>query len=145
MLHLANIAADPADVLASGQALDVFKQMIVAQGGDLGVPLPVAAHTRTIEAAADGYITRLDCLAAGVAAWRLGAGRTHQDDPVDAAAGLLCLKKPGESVAAGEPVIELHTNDPDRFDGAISALEGAIEVGLEPLEPLPLVVETIRG
>ena len=117
--------------------------MVRAQGGDPTAPLPVAAEKRLVRAAKPGYVTRLDARSVGVAAWRLGAGRARKEDPVSPSAGVVCLKKPGDSVEAGEPVLELHDDD-DRFGAALDALEDAIEVAVEPPEASPLVIDRIR-
>jgi thymidine phosphorylase len=134
---------DPAAVLADGRALAVWQAMIRAQGGDPDARLPVAEHTHPVRAPAAGYVRRLDARALGVAVWRLGAGRSRKEDPVSPSAGAVCLRKPGEPVEAGEPVLELHLDDPDRLGPALAALEGAVEVGPEPPDPRPLIVERI--
>jgi thymidine phosphorylase len=120
MLELADIDADPRLAIASGRALEVFKNMIKAQGGDPDAPLPQAAYRRdALPAAAGGWVTRLDARAVGVAAWRLGAGRARKEDAVSHTAGVRCLAKPGDYVAAGQPVLELHADDPGRFAAAL--------------------------
>ena len=102
MLELAGIDADPREAIASGRALETFKNMIKAQGGDPDAPLPRARHIRqALPAPGTGYITRLDALAVGVAAWRLGAGRARKEDDVSHTAGIRCLAKPGDHVARG--------------------------------------------
>jgi thymidine phosphorylase len=145
MLRLSGIDADPAAVLASGAALPVFERMVKAQGGDLDAGLPQAEHRRVIESRSSGYLARLDGRSVGIAAWRLGAGRARKEDPVSPTAGVVCLAKPGDVVAEGQPLLELHADDPARFDSAIDALEGAIEIGATPVEPAPLVVEHITA
>jgi thymidine phosphorylase len=145
MLALAGIDADPAAALADGRALDRYRQMIAAQGGDPDAPLPSARHAELVVAAQSGYLRRLDALAVGVAAWRLGAGRARKEDPVSAAAGVLCLAKPGERVEAGQPVLELRADDASRFPRAREALANGIEIGPEPPAATPLVLERITG
>ena len=145
MVRLAGIEADPAAVLASGAARGVFEAMITAQGGDLAKPLPEASHRDTIVADRSGFITRIDCRSAGVAVWRLGAGRTRKEDPVSAVAGVICMKKPGEPVERGEPMIELRSDDPDRLAGAKDSLRGAIDIGSEPPDAVSMIVETIQA
>src|SRR5581483_1186020 len=103
--------ADPADALADGRAMDVWRRMIAAQGGDPLAPLPVARERHVITAPASGVLTRLDALAVGVAAWRLGAGRARKEDQVSAAAGVVMFAKPGDTVHAGQPLLELHADD----------------------------------
>ncbi len=143
MLRLAGIGADPAAALAGGRALDRYRAMIAEQGGDPDAPLPRAAVSAVVPAPASGWLRRLDARAVGVAAWRLGAGRARKEDPVSAAAGVLCLAKPGERVAAGQPVLELRTDEESLLAGARAALAGAIEIGAEPPPEAPLVIERI--
>jgi thymidine phosphorylase len=143
MLALAGLDADPAAALAGGQALAVYRAMISEQGGDPDATLPEAAHRQEVTALSGGYLQDLDARAVGVAAWRLGAGRARKEDPVSAAAGVICLVKPGEQVQAGEPVLQLRTDEPARFGRALEALDGAFSIGPEqPLLPA-LVVERI--
>jgi thymidine phosphorylase len=80
---------------------------------------------------ASGVLTRLDALAVGIAAWRLGAGRARKEDAVSFGAGVVMLAKPGDAVRAGEPLLELHADDPSRFDAALAALDGGIEISAE--------------
>jgi len=143
MVALAGLAVDPAEVLASGAAMEAFDVMIRAQDGDPEAPLPQAEFVRTVPSPAAGFIRRLDAKAVGVAAWRLGAGRARKEDPVSAAAGIVCLAKPGDRVEVGQPLLELHTDDDGRLDAAVAALAEAIELGPEPAEPRPLVIERI--
>lgn len=145
MLSLAGISADPAAVLASGEAYETWARMIRAQGGDPEAPLPVASHRHVVVAPASGVLSTLDAYGVGVAAWRLGAGRARKEDPVQAGAGVLCLAKPGDSVEAGQPLLELYTDTPDAVEGALQALEGAYSVSESAAERSPLVIDTIRG
>jgi thymidine phosphorylase len=145
MLSLAGISTDPAAVLASGEAYEVWCRMISAQGGDPAAPLPTPSHVHVVSAPASGVLASLDAYAVGVAAWRLGAGRARKEDPVQAAAGVLCLAKPGDPVTAGQPLLELHTDTPDAVPAALAALEGGFSIADSAPEPGPIVVETIRG
>jgi thymidine phosphorylase len=141
MLELAGIDADPREAIASGRALDTFKQMIRVQGGDPEAPLPRAEYRQeALRAPADGWVTRLDALAVGVAAWRLGAGRARKEDGVSHTAGVQCRAKPGDYVRLGDAVVELHADDPARFAPAIEALEGALTIAGEPPTTPPLIV-----
>jgi len=142
MLRLVRIDADPELALRDGSAARVFREMVMAQGGDPDAPLPRGASLALVRAPGDGFLQRLDALAVGTAAWRLGAGRARQGDPVSATAGVLCLVKPGETVAAGQPVLELLGDDPARLPAALAALEGAIQVG--PNRPLPHRLDLVR-
>ena len=134
--------ADPADALRDGRAMDVWRRMIAAQGGDPSAELPRAREVSTVPAPASGVLTRLDAYAVGVAAWRLGAGRARKEDPVSPAAGVVMLAKPGDEVTAGSPLLELHTDEPDRIPRALAALEDAVTVG-ESAPPAPLVLDRI--
>jgi thymidine phosphorylase len=145
MLALAGIDADPAQVLASGAAHEVWERMIAAQGGDPAAPLPVAAHVEELVADRSGVLTRLDALAVGLAAWRLGAGRARKEDAVQAAAGVRLLVDVGDAVEAGQPLLELHTDTPDAVAGARAALDGGVVVSDEPATRPALLKETIRA
>ncbi|MFT4288856.1 thymidine phosphorylase [Nocardioides sp.] len=138
---------DPADVLASGRAMDAWRAMIAAQDGDPDAPLPVAAEQHVVLAPSSGVLTRLDALAVGLAAWRLGAGRERKEDPVSAGAGVVWHARPGDAVTAGAPLFTLHADDPARFERALASLEGGydIEEAVEgtPFEPTPLLLDRI--
>ncbi|HEX6358457.1 thymidine phosphorylase [Actinophytocola sp.] len=145
MLSLAGVSADPAAVLASGEAFETWCRMITAQDGDPSAALPSPKHVHVVEAPRGGVLSRLDALGVGVAAWRLGAGRARKEDPVQAAAGILCHAKPGERVTAGQPLLELHTDTPDAVEGALAALTDAYEITEEAPAKTPLILDTIRG
>ena len=135
---------DPADALADGRAYATWRAMIAAQGGDPDAALPRAQETDVVAAPADGVLTRLDALAVGVAAWRLGAGRARREDTVQAGAGITWSARPGDRVRAGDPLLRLHTDDSDRFARAREALSDAVSV--EPdadFTPGPLVIDRI--
>ena len=143
MVALAGLDADPAEVLASGRAMDVWRAMIAGQGGDPDADLPLAPIVETVPAPADGVLSRLDALAVGIAAWRLGAGRARKEDAVSATAGVVCLAKEGESVRAGEPLLELHTTEESLLPGALAALEGGFDVTAEAGPRQPLVLDRV--
>jgi thymidine phosphorylase len=147
MLALADLphdgAADPAAAIADGRALAAWAAMIRAQGGDPDAPLPAAAHVQTWPSPGTGWLSRLDALAVGTAAWRLGAGRARKEDDVSAAAGVICLAKPGDRVEAGQPLLELRADDSGRFAAALDALEGAVVVAAEPPAPVSPVIEVV--
>jgi thymidine phosphorylase len=137
-------AGDPAAAIADGRALATWRAMVRAQGGDPDAPLPRAAHTQVVNAPADGWLTGLDALKVGTAAWRLGAGRARKEDAVSAAAGIICLAKPGEQVQAGQPLLELRADDPGRFGPALAALDGAAVISADgPPSPVSPVIETV--
>jgi thymidine phosphorylase len=128
MLAAAGLDVDPAPALQDGRAMDVWRAMISAQGGDPDATLPVAREKHVVVAAADGVLTRLDALAVGIAAWRLGAGRARKEDAVSAGAGVVMLAKPGDRVRAGQPLLELYADDAARFARAEEALVGATDI-----------------
>ena len=129
MLDAAGIKdADPAKALADGSAMDVWRRMIAAQGGDPDATLPVAREQHVVTAPESGVLTRLDAYGVGVGAWRLGAGRARKEDPVQAGAGIELHAKPGETVTAGQPLMTLHTDTPEKFDYALAALEGTYDI-----------------
>ena len=139
--------ADPADKLRDGSAMDVWRRMISAQGGDPDAPLPHARETSDVLAPADGVLVELDALAVGIAAWRLGAGRARKEDPVQAGAGVVMHAKPGALVRGGAPLMTLHTDTPERFARAVDALEGGFAVAPEGTRPdlLPLVIDRVEA
>ena len=148
MLALAGIDADPAAALADGRALKAYREMIAGQDGDPDAELAQAAVTEVVTAPASGWLRRLDARAVGVAAWRLGAGRARKEDPVSAAAGIVCLAKPGEQVEAGQPILELRADRDSVLPDAKAALfgpggAGAIEIGPEPLAVSPMIIDRI--
>jgi thymidine phosphorylase len=132
---------DPAEKLRDGSAMDVWRRMIAAQGGDPDAAMPKARETTVFAAPASGVLTRLDAMAVGLAAWRLGAGRARKEDPVQAAAGVELHAKPGDTVIEGQPLLTLHTDEPERFDRALDSLAGGVEVrpAGTSYEPVPLV------
>ncbi len=135
--------ADPADRLRDGSAMDVWRRMLAAQGGDPDAPLPTARETHVVTAPATGVLTRLDAMAVGIAAWRLGAGRARKEDRVQAAAGVRLHAKPGDRVTEGAPLLTLHTDEPERFERALPALDGGFDVGDEPAGSTPLVLDRV--
>ncbi|MGH3359065.1 MAG: thymidine phosphorylase [Nocardioidaceae bacterium] len=137
---------DPADALRDGRAMDVWRRMIAAQGGDPGAELPRAKEMHHVMAPASGVMARLDALAVGVCAWRLGAGRARAGESVQAAAGVDLHAKPGDRVVAGQRLLTLHTDTPERFERAVAALDGAYEIGdaSETATPGEIVLDTIR-
>jgi len=144
---------DPADALKDGRAMDVWRRMVTAQGGDPSATLPVARESHQILAPGSGVLTQLDALKVGMAAWRLGAGRARKEDKVQAGAGIEMHAKPGAVLRAGDPLMTLHTDTPERFDRAIEALDGAYFIAPEGSRPdqgappagggMPLVIDRI--
>jgi len=134
---------DPAQVLASGRAMDIWRAMIRAQGGDPDAALPSARETEVITAETDGVLTALDARAVGEAAWRLGAGRAQQHHDVQAAAGVELHARLGEVVRAGQSILTLHTDTPERFPRARDALAGGYRISQDPAERPPLILDRI--
>jgi thymidine phosphorylase len=134
---------DPADALADGRAMDVWRRMIAAQGGDPEATLPQAKESHVVKAPTGGTLARLDALGVGVAAWRLGAGRSRPGEQVQAGAGVVLHAKPGDQVAEGAPLMTLHTDDPARFDRALRALDGAVQIDSAAFQGPPLLIDRI--
>jgi len=137
--------ADVEAALRDGRAMDTWRAMIAAQGGDPDAPLPVARETHTVTAPRDGVVTRIEALPFGIAAWRLGAGRARAEDPVVHAAGIDLHAKPGETVTAGQPLFTLSADDGARFERALAALDGAWEIADTAPTASPLVLERITA
>ncbi|NCU78058.1 MAG: thymidine phosphorylase [Actinobacteria bacterium] len=138
---------DPATALKNGAAMDVWRKMIKAQGGNNDAPLPVAKDKIEVKADSTGKLLSLDALKVGVSAWRLGAGRQKQGDLLQHGAGIEIHVKPGANVKVGQTILTLHTDDSSRFDRAKEALTGAFTIGTEDSEvnQLPLILERIEA
>lgn len=143
---------DPADRLADGSAMDAWKAMIRAQGGDPDAALPVARESHVVTAPSTGVLTRLDAMAVGLAAWRLGAGRARKEDPVQAGAGVVWHARPGDTVTEGQPLFTLLTDEPSRFDRALASLEGGYDIEGDiggdigrAFTPTDLILERVGG
>jgi thymidine phosphorylase len=146
MLQIAGAdSCEPAQTLRDGTAMDRFRALVTAQGGDLSVPLPIGAHSETVAATRGGTMGDIDAMAVGLAVWRLGAGRSRPGERVQPGAGVRIHRRPGEPVAAGEPLFTLYTDTPDRFGAAIAALEGGWSVGDTPPAPRPLIIDRITS
>ncbi len=147
MIDAAGVKAtkDPASALKDGSAMDVWRKMIGKQGGDIDAPLPKANETHQVIADKDGYLTKLDALSVGVAAWRLGAGRARKEDSVQAGAGVVWSATQGEPVKKGQTLFTLHTDDPARFELALEPLMNGFEIGSEAevKERFPLIIDRI--
>ncbi|MGI5145661.1 thymidine phosphorylase [Plantactinospora sp. CA-294935] len=135
--------ADPERALRDGRAMDVWRAMIRAQGGDPEAPLPVAPEVEVVRADRDGYLAAVDAYRIGIAAWRLGAGRARKEDPVSAGAGVLLHRKPGDPVRAGEPLYELRADDAGRIPAARAVAAEAVSISAEPPTLPALVIDRI--
>ncbi|ACZ84272.1 thymidine phosphorylase [Streptosporangium roseum] len=148
MLQAAGLSGgkDPEQALKDGSAMDVWRRMISAQGGDPDALLPKAAETLEITAPSSGVLAGLDAYGVGLAAWRLGAGRERKEDPVSFGAGIMLHARPGDLVREGQPLMTLHADETSRFERALAALEGAYVIG-ETADPglLPLVIDRITA
>ncbi|MET7302800.1 thymidine phosphorylase [Embleya sp. NPDC005575] len=136
---------DPADALRDGSAMDVWRRMIQAQGGDPDAKLPVARETQVVTASLSGVLTRVDAYAVGVSAWRLGAGRARKEERVQEGAGIELHAKPGDPVTAGQPLMTLHTDTPERFAYASEILADAVTIAPAgtAFEPTPILIDRI--
>lgn len=144
MLELAGVdGRDPAQTLRDGTAMDRFRRLVSAQGGDLSVPLPVGACSENVIAYRNGTMADIDAMAVGLAAWRLGAGRSRPGEQVQFGAGVRINRRAGEPVSAGEPVFTLYTDTPERFGAAMAELDGAWGVGDTPPQVRPLIIDRI--
>lgn len=143
MLDAAKVSGkDPEVALKDGSAMDRWRKMVKAQGGDPDASLPTAKEKLVITAERSGTISSMDALKVGVSAWRLGAGRARQGEAVQAGAGIEIHAKPGETIVSGSALFTLHSDDSERFERAKQALEGAVNISEkgEVAERLPLVI-----
>jgi thymidine phosphorylase len=140
------VGKDPADALKDGSAMDHWRRMVAAQGGNPDAPLPVAREQHVVTADNSGIITTMDAMKVGVSAWRLGAGRSKQGEQVQAGAGIEMHAKPGDYIEAGAPLFTLHTDEAPRFERALEILDGAVVIVENgTANRLPLVLERIEG
>lgn len=147
MLRLAGKTdVDVAAALKDGRAMDKWRQMISAQGGDPDAELPTASEHHVVVAPSDGVLTQLDALQVGTASWRLGAGRARKEDPIQFGAGITLHAQLGSAVKAGQPLMTLHTDEAERFERAMEALEGSfkIEAAATPA-PRKILLDRIDG
>jgi thymidine phosphorylase len=146
MLACAGLSdVNPAAVLASGKAMDSWRAMVKAQGGDPDAPLAQAREREQVRATKAGYVTAVDALGMGVAAWRLGAGRARKEDPVSAGAGVVLHRRPGEKVRAGDVLYELRADDAARIPAALEVAQSAVRVGRTAPVLSPLVIDRIAA
>ncbi len=144
MLELAGVdGVDPAQTLRDGTAMDRFRALIAAQGGDVAAPLPIGAHSETVTAPRGGTMGDIDAMAVALTVWRLGAGRARPGERVQFGAGVRIHRRPGEPVAAGEPLFTLYTDTPDRMSAAMAELDGGWSIGDAAPPPRPLIIDRI--
>jgi thymidine phosphorylase len=146
MLRLAGKPdVDVQKALIDGRAMDKWRAMISAQGGDPDAKLPVAKESQTVQATSDGVITKLDALAVGLASWRLGAGRVRKEDPIQFGAGVTLHAQLGDTVKAGDSLYTLHTDEPARFERAIETIQNAYSIEAQAVVIRQLVLDRISG
>ena len=144
MLALAGVdGVDPAQTLRDGTAMDRFRALVAAQGGDPAAPLPIGAHSETVTAPRGGTMGDIDAMAMGLTVWRLGAGRARPGERVQFGAGVRIHRRPGEPVAAGQPLFTLYTDTPERIPAAMAELDGAWNVVSKAPPSRPLIIDRI--
>ena len=138
---------EPEKALKNGAAMDSWRKMITAQGGDVDAPLPVANEKIQVSADAEGTLSSMDAMSVGIAAWRLGAGRSKQGEKVSLGAGIEIHAKPGAQVKKGDAIFTLHADEPARFARALDSLTNSFSISNDgSVAPrLPLIVERIEG
>lgn len=136
---------DVAAALKDGRAMDKWRAMIRAQGGDPDAKLPVAKESQTFTASTDGVISKLDALAVGLASWRLGAGRARKEDPVQFGAGVTLHAQLGQTVKEGDPLYTLHTDEPARFERANETIANAYSIEAHAVVSRKLILDQIGG
>lgn len=127
LAHSGLTGIDPSENLKNGKAMDKWRQMISAQGGDPAAALPKALHSHTVLAEEGGYLSKLDALSVGIASWRLGAGRERKEDAVQFGAGVELHAQLGDKVEKGQPLMTLFTDTPEKFERAQAALVDSVE------------------
>ena len=144
MVELVGIDVDPVAKLDDGSAYEVYRDMIRAQGGDVDATLPVASFKAPVVATRSGIVQSVDALTVGIAAWRLGAGRARKEDPVSAAAGVVCLVRRGDEVTVGQPLFELHADDDVHLERGRATIADALVIGDENVTASPLLLERVE-
>jgi thymidine phosphorylase len=144
MVELVGIDVDPVAKLDDGSAYEVYSEMIRAQGGDVDATLPVASIKEPVVATRSGVVQSVDALTVGIAAWRLGAGRARKEDPVSAAAGVVCLVRRGDEVTVGQPLFELHADDDVHLERGRATIADALVIGDETVTSNPLLLERVE-
>ncbi|HXC18509.1 MAG TPA: thymidine phosphorylase [Acidimicrobiales bacterium] len=145
MVELVGLDVDPETKLDDGSGFEVYQRMIRAQGGDPDASLPEAKCRDDVVSFDDGVVQSVDALAVGTAAWRLGAGRARKEDPVSAAAGVVCLVREGEAITKGQPLFELHADDEVHLQQGRDAIADAVVVGERSVNTEPLLLERITN
>jgi pyrimidine-nucleoside phosphorylase len=136
------------ELLADGSAMQVFRDIVAAQGGDASVcddpsKLAAAEHVVAFEAPEAGVIEQIDAEQVGLAALELGAGRRTKEDDIDHAVGLVFRKKRGATVEQGEPIVDIHYNSDAGLDACKGRLLDAIDIGDGPARERPLIIDRL--
>ncbi|MDX6513658.1 MAG: pyrimidine-nucleoside phosphorylase, partial [Gaiellaceae bacterium] len=143
-LSLEDARARAEQAIADGTATEAYARWIRAQGGDPAEDaLPAAPQVETVVAQAAGWVRRIGAVTVGVAALELGAGRRAKEDAIDHSVGVVCIRKRGDRVTAGEPLAEIHARDAASGAAAAEAVLGAYELGDEPPPDTPLVLDVL--
>jgi thymidine phosphorylase len=146
MLACAGLSdVDPEPLLQDGRAMDSWRALVRAQGGDPDAPIAQAPEREQVKATKDGYVSSVDAYAIGVAAWRLGAGRARKEDPVSPSAGVMLHRRPGDEVRKGDVLYELRTDDASRMRAGLATAKGAVKITKRPPAPVPLILDRIGG
>ena len=145
MVELVGVDVDPETKLDDGSGYEVYQRMIRAQGGDPDASLPKAECRDDVVSFDDGVVQSIDALAVGTAAWRLGAGRARKEDPVSAAAGVVCLVREGEAITKGQPLFELHADDEAHLQQGRDAIVSAVVLGERSVNAEALLLERITN
>ena len=139
------------DLIATGRALEKFKDMIVAQGGDPQIvdapwKLPRSQRVGNVFAPAEGFVTAIACEQVGIASLLLGGGRAKKEDPIDPAVGITLQKKVGNFVHVNDTLCTIHYNDERNLAEVRELLAEAFCIGEHlPVAPRPLIHKVIRG
>ena len=159
MLLLAGVARSSKDACAmmidamtTGRALQKFREIVRAQGGDDSVidkpgRLPQAPHKAYFLAPISGIIQRVEPREIGYGVIALGGGRRNMEDTIDAAVGFVITAKPGTRVTRGDALATIHARTEEDLKLGESVLDKAIVIGEAITQPLPLVSHrvTVRG
>ncbi len=147
---MAECMAEAADTLSNGKAFAKFRELVAAQGGDVGMiddptKLPRASIIETIPATGDGYVAQLNAMQVGMAVIDLGGGRERKDQAIDHAVGVIVHKKVGDAIAVGDIVFTLHANDPAKLAAAKERLANTLTTSPQQTSPLPIFYDVIGG
>lgn len=136
---------DVAAALKDGRAMDKWREMISAQGGDPDAKIVRGRHSHTVVASAAGFLSTVDALSFGIASWRLGAGRARKEDAVQAGAGIELHKQQGQKVSAGDPLFTLYTDDEPRIQAGLDALSGGFAITADAGADRRLILDRLQG